>query len=1185
MTLKRTLSVFMTLIIASATLIAKEKALTSLALEKGFGSWTARNALIKSSPLGKKYCELNSQKTNNARIISPMINVTGMVGQKIIVSFKYRTQVVASRVNKGVWVYAGFYSLKDKAITPYNGLTLQRTSQWKDETWELKIPKNAAKLNVQFRIQSKVGALDLKAITIEAKDTKPDEKNSERLDGNLEALAEFRLKETDGKMSLKSGDIDLPNKLSSKRPCSFILPAKYCDDKKFIYDIEAEFSPGWDTTKENAKSYALFTLGRNMTGHIQPNSATLIFWKGETLYARLTASTTKEKAQAFYKKFIFSKGKTYKASLRFGGKGIKLFWEGKLLSKEYLTEGFAWPAEKRFYIGGEDSDASLFKGQIKAFTLKVSKQAISCEPEGGLDAGYFFGSGPHIQKLIFKNNIATKCDSLISIEDIDGNTIASKINPFEKTENAQSFKLPLLPFGWYKLKYKTSDGKYVLKNNRPFVVLPNNLSKDTAKDSPFGNATDVGYFHDNPKTFERIDREFKMLSQMGMRWIRLTLPWDMIEKERGKYNWKAMDKIVELAEKHGLQINLMLVGGKQPFQSWIFKEKPKWFVRPGFALPFDLETWKKYVKAMAERYKGRITCYQIWGEPDTRCALYPFKTEKYTELLKESNNILKSVDKNIQVGIGGFCVALEGRHLNKATHKDSDSAWGGAEFYNLNPQKDFDIVAVHLYSLENPQQIWDKNMDDVLRMKKFLASKGESQKPIWNTETSFFTGTPGTKGGWTGNTDMISEKTQAARLVQLYVESAAVGIEKTFWYGLKGRIGVINSDFSPRPNYAACSVLADKLTGMKYSSAMPFDGAMHGYRFKGKKGNLAVLWTNFGKMPLIATPKNNTKISFCDIMGNTSELDTSSGFAVIEAGEMPSYIQSLGDFEISPAIQVKVPKTLIEGNPFEIEIVLRNPSSEKTEFKIGAALGNSTPTVIAVSLNGKESKTEKIAIATGKGILNVEVSAKGGLNNHFANKTKCKFKKSLILADNETATVLINKENQVGLGRKVLDMQNRVMVASNWKGPKDLNAQITFTRKGKEIFFDAQIKDNKFQPAPKSSNAIYNGDAFELFFDFRKKGNNNPEQIYQAIIGADGRLWFQGDKMPEGFEAKAEKIDDGYKITGKFTVPEYAKHSFGFDIAIDDADKSEKNARNTQMVWSETPHGHEPDDFGIIILK
>ncbi|MEI2642927.1 MAG: endo-1,4-beta-xylanase [Candidatus Nanopelagicales bacterium] len=90
--------------------------------------------------------------------------------------------------------------------------------------------------------------------------------------------------------------------------------------------------------------------------------------------------------------------------------------------------------------------------------------------------------------------------------------------------------------------------------------------------------------------------------------------WDQVEKQQGQYDWDRLDRIVANAKKAGAK-EIMYVLGSTP--EWAAKEiNPDDFYYGG-GTASDVKTlslWRDWVRAVATRYQGQITSYQIWNE-------------------------------------------------------------------------------------------------------------------------------------------------------------------------------------------------------------------------------------------------------------------------------------------------------------------------------------------------------------------------------------------------------------------------------------------------------------------------------------------------------------------------------------------------------------------------------------------
>ena len=93
--------------------------------------------------------------------------------------------------------------------------------------------------------------------------------------------------------------------------------------------------------------------------------------------------------------------------------------------------------------------------------------------------------------------------------------------------------------------------------------------------------------------------------------------WDQIETKRGKYKWAALDRAVANAQAAGAKDIMYVLGSTPKWAASTFSSTDLY--GPGTAsFPKKASYYLDYAKAVAARYKGRITAYQIWNEANTR---------------------------------------------------------------------------------------------------------------------------------------------------------------------------------------------------------------------------------------------------------------------------------------------------------------------------------------------------------------------------------------------------------------------------------------------------------------------------------------------------------------------------------------------------------------------------------------
>lgn len=86
--------------------------------------------------------------------------------------------------------------------------------------------------------------------------------------------------------------------------------------------------------------------------------------------------------------------------------------------------------------------------------------------------------------------------------------------------------------------------------------------------------------------------------------------WSELEPARGRYQWQTLDRLVAGAGRAGLPVLFTLGGTPQ----WASPDGPRMPYEDGAraAPPDDLADWDRFVRALGERYRGRIQAYELW---------------------------------------------------------------------------------------------------------------------------------------------------------------------------------------------------------------------------------------------------------------------------------------------------------------------------------------------------------------------------------------------------------------------------------------------------------------------------------------------------------------------------------------------------------------------------------------------
>jgi len=118
---------------------------------------------------------------------------------------------------------------------------------------------------------------------------------------------------------------------------------------------------------------------------------------------------------------------------------------------------------------------------------------------------------------------------------------------------------------------------------------------------------------------ETLDRDFADYQQykgylvpLGIKTIRLQGGWAKTEKIKGTYDFSWLDTLVDDARGRGLNILLETDYGNPIYEGGGGADLAGGFPTSEVALA----AWDKWVEALALRYKGKVTDWAMWNEPD-----------------------------------------------------------------------------------------------------------------------------------------------------------------------------------------------------------------------------------------------------------------------------------------------------------------------------------------------------------------------------------------------------------------------------------------------------------------------------------------------------------------------------------------------------------------------------------------
>jgi len=241
------------------------------------------------------------------------------------------------------------------------------------------------------------------------------------------------------------------------------------------------------------------------------------------------------------------------------------------------------------------------------------------------------------------------------------------------------------------------------------------------------------------------EQSLQMLSEAGIQTIRQQFPWEDIEihgkgdfidlrnDPAGVDAWAKYDNIVELAEKHEVEIIARI-------------DNPPAWTRAmtntigTHAPPDDFDDYGDFVEAVVDRYRGRIQFFQLWNEPN----IYPewgeqlVDPERYTDLLCTGYQRAKEANPDAVILAGALSptIALDGRDLNDLIFLQRMYQAGAGECFDILSAQGYGLWSGPTDQRLRPTVI---NYPHVIYLRDVMVNYGDAEKAIWISEAGWNT--------------------------------------------------------------------------------------------------------------------------------------------------------------------------------------------------------------------------------------------------------------------------------------------------------------------------------------------------------------------------------------------------------------------------------------------------------------
>lgn len=147
---------------------------------------------------------------------------------------------------------------------------------------------------------------------------------------------------------------------------------------------------------------------------------------------------------------------------------------------------------------------------------------------------------------------------------------------------------------------------------------------------------------------ETLDRDFatfdnykQYVGELGVGYARIQSGWAKCEQEKGKYNFEWLDTIVDGLIEEGIKPWICLCYGNPIYNNSNIDLGAKLFIKDKNAT----EGWCRYVEATVKRYKGKVSMYEVWNEPNLNKDI----SEDYAILFDKTVKSIRKYDQDVKI--------------------------------------------------------------------------------------------------------------------------------------------------------------------------------------------------------------------------------------------------------------------------------------------------------------------------------------------------------------------------------------------------------------------------------------------------------------------------------------------------------------------------------------------------------
>ena len=317
--------------------------------------------------------------------------------------------------------------------------------------------------------------------------------------------------------------------------------------------------------------------------------------------------------------------------------------------------------------------------------------------------------------------------------------------------------------------------------------------------------------------------EMEMLTAAGFRWVRMDLMWAATERERGKYDFSAYERLLATLEAHKLRALFILCYGNELYEP-----------RNTVATPEGRAAFARWAAAAAVHFQGHGILWEIWNEPNGRFWKPHADVNQYAALALAASKAIRRAAPGEAI-IGPASVRVDLKFIEALCRAGLLDWW--------------DAVSVHPYRQTGPEGA----AADYQKLRRLIARYAPEGKTI-----PILCGEWGYSSIWPG----FDDAKQGRLLARQWLVNIESGIPLSIWYDWHDdspdpkdpevHYGTVTFPYraggspvyQPKPAYLAAKTLISVLDGFRFAKRLELGNA-DDYALLFRRGNESrlALWT------------------------------------------------------------------------------------------------------------------------------------------------------------------------------------------------------------------------------------------------------------------------------------------------------------------------------------------------------